>query len=109
MARIVLLNAFPVNAFPMEQFIATFQRVSLQQLVSEAENDEVINFIRHPATVSAISRVLGRELKPESGFYSYRANDVIYIVTLKQLPQRGVEVTSVKVEELDIIRVEVKA
>jgi hypothetical protein len=92
----------------MERFSATFQRVSLQQLVSEAENVEIANFIRHPATVAALNRVLVRELEPKAGFYSYRAGDVIYIVTLKQLPQRGVEVTSVKVEELDIVRVEVK-
>jgi hypothetical protein len=108
MKRIVLLNAFPLNAFPFERFAATFERVGLQQLAADVERaNEVANFIRHPATVAALSRVLPRELRPESGFYAYQPNDVVYIITLRQLPQRGVEVTTVKPEELDIVRVEV--
>jgi hypothetical protein len=108
MSRLVLLNAFPLNAFPFERFSATFKRISLQQLVADAERAEVINFIRHPATVAALSRVLMRELSPSSGFYSYQLGDVVYVISLRQLPARGAEVTSVKQEDLDIIKVEVK-
>jgi len=112
--RIILLNAFPLNAFPQQRFSARFERVGVQQLVNEvsaadAERAEVVNYIRHPATVSAISRALSRELRPEAGFYSYREGDIVYVVTVKQLPARGVEVTTVRVEELDIVRVEVSS
>jgi hypothetical protein len=107
--RIVLLNAFPLNAFPFERFAATFERVGLQQLAADAERaGEVANYIRHPATVAALSRVLMRELRPESGFYSYQLDDVVYVISLRQLPARGAEVTQVKLEELDIVRVEVE-
>jgi hypothetical protein len=109
MGRVVLLNAFPLNAFPQQRFAATFERATLQQLVSDVERaSEVANFIRHPATVSALSRILTRELRPEAGFYSYREGDVVYVVTLRQLPQRGAEVATVKAEDLDIVRVEIK-
>jgi hypothetical protein len=109
MSRLVLLNAFPLSAFPAQRFAATFERVGLQQLAADAERaSEVANYIRHPATVAALSRAIERELRPESGFYAYQPNDVIYVVALKQLPARGAEVTTVKFEELDIVRVEVK-
>jgi hypothetical protein len=49
-----------------------------------------------------------RELRPESGFYSYQLDDVVYVISLRQLPARGAEVTQVKLEELDIVRVEVE-
>jgi hypothetical protein len=108
MRRVVLLNAFPLSAFPTQRFTAVFERVSLPQLVEAAKQASIVNYIRHPATVQAISRALGHELRPESGFYAYRPGDVVYIVTLRQLPARGAEVTTVKLEELDIVRVEVK-
>jgi hypothetical protein len=107
--RVVLLNAFPLSAFPMQQFTAAFERVPLHQLVNDVERaSEVANYIRHPATVAALSRVLSRELKLESGFYAYQTGDSIYVITLRQLPARGAEVTSVKQEDLDIIKVEVR-
>jgi hypothetical protein len=107
--RVVLLNAFPLSAFPFERFTAAFERVPLSQLVNDVERaSEVANYIRHPATVAALSRVLSRELKLESGFYAYQIGDSIYVITLRQLPARGAEVAQVKLEELDIVRVEVK-
>jgi hypothetical protein len=107
MKRAVLLNAFPVSAFAFQQFAADFQRISLQQLAIEVRDAEVANYIRHPGTVAAISKALGRELKPVAGFSTYTPNDSIYVVTLKQLPARGAEVATIKEEELDILRVQV--
>jgi hypothetical protein len=106
--RLVLLNAFPVSAFQFDSFTAHFRRASLAELAAESKNAEVVSYIRHPATVAALSRVLPHELKPEAGFYSYRAGDVIYVATLRQLPARGVEVATVKQEDLDIVKVEIK-
>jgi hypothetical protein len=106
--RLVLLNAFPLSAFLMETFTATFERVPLSRLAEEARGAEIANFIRHPATVECLSEVLGRELKPSAGLYTYRPGDIIYVVSLRQ-PQRGAEVVSIKVEELDIVRVEVRS
>ena len=107
--RVVLLNAFPLNAFPLQRFVAVFERVSPSKLVADLERaSEVANYIRHPATVQCLSRVIGRELQPTSGFYSYQPNDVVYVIALKQLPARGAEVVAVEVEDLDFLRVEVK-
>jgi len=108
---IVLLNAFPVSAFPQERFAAAFERVPLQQLVSEAKEagcDKIVNFIRHPATVSTLSSALTCKLEPVAGFYEYKPHDTIYVITVKQLPVRGVEIPTVRPEDLDIIKVKVE-
>jgi hypothetical protein len=105
--RIIFLNSFPLNAFPFQRFTAAFERISLTELVMGCDGVEVVNYIRHPATVQALSTALGRELKPSAELYNYQLGDVIYVIALKQ-PQRGVEATSVKPEELDVVRVEVK-
>jgi hypothetical protein len=64
--RLVLLNAFPLNAFPHRRFAAEFERVSLAELTKSCEDaDEVVNFIRHPATVAALQRTTNRELNAD--------------------------------------------
>jgi hypothetical protein len=103
--RIVLLNAFPLNAFDYRTFTALFTRVTVDQLVSEIkQNYEVINYIRHEGTVKTLSKLLGIELKPSADIYKFSKNNIIYVVTLKKV-ERGKEVTEVKVEDLDIVRV----
>ena len=110
-ARIVLLNALPLNAFPIEadrQFEFTGEVVALDELIvvlkfAEHYNIKVENYIRHEPTVKLLSQFTSLELKPENKLYSYSENDEIYIITLRK-PQRGVEV-EVKPEDLLIVRV----
>jgi hypothetical protein len=106
--RVVLLNAFPLSAFPMNLFSVVFRRVTLSELSADCQGAEVVNYIRHPATVELLSKELGRKLEPSAGLYKFdEARDkAIYVITLKQ-PQRGAEVTTIKPEDLDIVRARV--
>ena len=109
--RIVLLNALPLNAFPIEldrQFEILGEVVALDELVvvlkfAQHYNVRIENYIRHEPTTRLLTQLTGVELKPESGLYTYSENDEIYIITLRK-PQRGVEV-EVKPEDLLIVRV----
>jgi hypothetical protein len=109
--RIVLLNALPLNAFPIElykQFEIVGEVVALDELIvvlkfAQHYNIRIENYIRHEPTVKLLSQLTGVELKPENKLYSYSEGDEIYIITLKK-PQRGVEV-EVKPEDLLIVRV----
>jgi len=109
--RIVLLNALPLNAFPVEadrQFEFTGEVVALDELVvilkfAQHYGVKIENYIRHEPTVKLLSQITSLELKPENKLYSYSEGDEIYIITLKK-PVRGQEV-EVKPEDLLIVRV----
>jgi hypothetical protein len=109
--RIILLNALPLNAFPIEldrQFEIAGEVATLDELVivlkfAELYNIKIENYIRHEPTVRLLSQLTGVELKPENKLYSYSDSDEIYIITLKK-PARGQEV-EVKPEDLLIVRV----
>ena len=98
MARIVLLNALPLNAFEeFTDFGLWLRRLSptdFANIVRELlrMGVEIECYVRHPATVALLSRLLGVELQPSTGLYRFDENDLgrIFIVTL-QTPQRGQE------------------
>jgi hypothetical protein len=110
--RIVLLNALPLNAFPILQdreFVIVGEVVDIYELIillkfAQHYNIKIENYIRHEPTVRLLSQITSLELKPESGLYTYSEGDEIYIITLRK-PQRGVEV-EVKPEDLLIVRVQ---
>jgi hypothetical protein len=101
--RLILLNAFPVNAIPFDTFTALFKRTSIEELARDvATAPEVLCYIRHPATVATLQSLLNVPLRPSSELYRYREHDIIYVVTLKT-PQRGQEVAEIKLEDLDLL------
>jgi hypothetical protein len=108
--RIVLLNAFPVNAIQYELFTASFKLLTLDEFVRELVNHvvskrTVVNYIRHESTLKLITNKLGNvkiDLKPSNELYRYSEDDIIYIISLKK-PIRGQEV-EVKEEDLLIHR-----
>ena len=103
--RLVLLNAFPISAFPYDTFTALFRRTTVEELARDAATaTEVLCYIRHPATVLSLQSALNVPLKPSAELYRYAEGDVIYVVTLKT-PQRGQEVAEVRLEDLDVVRV----
>jgi hypothetical protein len=103
--RVVLLNAFPVSAVEYSTFTALFKRVAVEELVEDVRRaSEVVSYIRHPATVQLLSKLLGIALAPSAELYRYREHDLVYVITLKT-PTRGQEVTEVKPEDLDVVRV----
>jgi len=97
--RMILLNAFPISAFRANRLVVEFRRITLQELRNLSNDNEIINYIRHPATVNIISQALGRQLEPNSGIYSYSQGDIVVIVVLNQ-SQRGQEVQQVQPEDL---------
>jgi hypothetical protein len=103
--RLVLLNAFPVNAIPYDTFTALFRRTTVEELARDAVTaTEVLCYIRHPATVLALQSLLNVPLRPSAELYRYREHDLVYVITLKT-PTRGQEVTEVKPGDLDVVRV----
>jgi hypothetical protein len=103
--RLVLLNAFPVNAIPYDTFTVLFRRVAVEELARDAATaTEVLCYIRHPATVLALQSLLNVPLRPSAELYRFKEGDLIYVIALKS-PQRGQEVTEVKPEDLDIVKV----
>jgi len=109
--RIVLLNAFPVNAIPYELFTASFRLLTLDDFIRElvnhaVSNRTIVNYIRHESTIKLIQSRLGNvkiDLKPSNELYRYSEDDIIYVISLKK-PIRGQEV-EVKEEDLLIHRV----
>ena len=100
--RLVLLNAFPVNAFPYDEFTATFKKVGIEWLRHDLKLvDEVKSFIRHTATANLLKKLLNIELQVSNELYRYVEGDLIYVVTLKEL-KRGVETTELGVDDLII-------
>lgn len=103
--RLVLLNAFPISAFPYDTFTALFRRTTVEELARDAATaTEVLCYIRHPATVLALQSLLNVPLRPSAELYRFKEGDLIYVIALKS-PQRGQEVTEVKPEDLDVVRV----
>jgi len=97
----VLLNALPLNAFPLDHFTIKVRRVSLSDI---RIYNNVKCYIRHEGTVKLISRVLGVELKPSADLYKFNPNDAIYIITLKK-PVRGTEASEISKEDVDVFEI----
>jgi len=103
--RIIVLNAFPISALMKHVHQATWyiERIPFEEFMrrleeARREGVEVVSYVRHPAT----AKLLG--LQPSSGNYEYKRGDTIYIVVLAT-PQRGVEVTEVKPEDLEVFMI----
>jgi len=115
MGRLILLNAFPLNAFQIQMSKATVflvQRVPadhVKELVEwcKQHNIPIECYIRHPATVQVLSRMLNIELKPSSELYNYQQGDVIIVIALRR-PIRGQEVENISIDDLDIYRIDVR-
>ena len=109
MTRYVFLNALPLNALnitkPTKLIITPVKPNVLKQLVPLMENN-IINYIRHPATVKLINKLLGLQLQPTSDLYQYREGDVLYIFTLKK-PIRGTEISNLTENDIVIYQVEI--
>jgi len=104
--RLVFLNALPLNSLPRSHLELDVLSVSLQDLARWVqrrlqEGFQLIHFIRHPATITAL-RQLGIPLseQPNSGLYSYDAGDIIVVVSLRA-PQRGQEQQQVNISDLE--------
>ena len=104
--RLVLLNAFPLNAFPYfqdlevgEDITLAFRRLSLEDLKDMTKRHEIVNYIRHPGTLQFLSNKLGIELKPSNDIYREDKRDIVVIITLKN-PERGKETSNITDDDL---------
>ncbi len=70
-------------------------------------NEEILCYIRHPATVKLLSRFLNVDLQPSSALYKWREGDDVWIVTLRR-PVRGMEVEELSINDLLFLRVRVR-
>jgi hypothetical protein len=115
MARIVLLNALPINAFPYSEMHLIVRKVGLERIKNEIEYYTVSgvmpvisNYIRHVATVQLLSQKLGIKLEANPGLYSFMPGDVIFVITLNS-PQRGQDVMQVSEQDITIYKVNVES
>jgi len=110
--RIVLLNAFPVNAIPYELFTASFRLLTFDGFIRElvnhvVSNRTIVNYVRHESTLKLITSKLGNvkiDLRVSNELYRYSEDDIIYVISLKS-PQRGKEVTEIKEDDVVVHRV----
>ena len=107
MARLVLLNALPLNMFgDVKRVSMVVERIGIDDLKRLVRiHRDVACFIRHTSTVRILSEVLGVELQPCSDVYRYAVGDDVVVVTLKR-PVRGQEVS---ISDLELFRVRIDA
>lgn len=109
MSRFILLNALPLNAIPLSIFeifgtrIETDNPVEFQAFILDnlKEASEVQCYIRHPATVQLLSKILGVKLETSSSIYRWEEGDHLLVVTLKN-PARGQEVKRIEIDDLEL-------
>jgi hypothetical protein len=106
MARLIILNALPLNAFPFRSFNLVCVRYKLEELNEFfsywKEIVPIKCYIRHEGTVKVLNEYFGLSLVLSSDLYQYQQHDKLVIVTLKS-PIRGKEVQEVRLEDLDIV------
>lgn len=107
MARVVLLNSLPLNAFSsFSEFTLRVERLSAQQLVSLLEGAATVeSYVRHPPTVQLLSQLAGRQLPVNGGLYRYQEGDRLVVVVLRS-PVRGQEQAQVNLEDVEFYLVE---
>ncbi|MEM4439335.1 MAG: hypothetical protein QW680_11995 [Pyrobaculum sp.] len=102
-ARIVFLNALPLNALPRRHLgldvlpVGNIYELGVWVQRRLQEGFQLVHYIRHPATI-AVLKAIGIPLSEQtnSGLYVYQPNDVIVVVTT-----RGQEQTQVSPQELE--------
>jgi hypothetical protein len=97
--RIIILDEFPLNAFPMRVFTAQFDRTIpewLREDVYDSAN-EVKCYVKDPQILSWLNDFLRMKLETCSEPYSFSRKDLIYIVSRN--PMGGYEVYRVIVVE----------
>lgn len=105
MARLVLLNALPLNSIPFKDFAIQIRRASINDIATTLPSAKEIKcYIRHEATVRLLSSLLKVELKPSAELYSFDPNDLLYIVTLKK-PIRGQDVAEINENDIEVFRI----
>ena len=114
--RLILLNALPLNAVPLKRFCVDVKRIDpsvpseflgvLKVIFDKARstNAEIMNFIRHEATVNLINQLFNLSLQVNPGLYQWKRGDDILVITLKK-PIRGQESQTITLEDLDIFYV----
>ena len=109
-ARIILLNALPLNSvaiakeltmrirfYTYDEFVKRIE--DIKRLYKSNINIECENFIRHPSTKSTLSEILTSLCCADKQVYSYVPGDFIFIITLKQAV-RGQEVSEITTNDL---------
>lgn len=110
-ARIILLNALPLNSFAIaKELTMRIRFYTYNEFVERIEdikrlykslniNIECENFIRHTTTKSTLSEILTSLSCADKQVYSYVPGDFIFIATLKQAV-RGQEVSEITTNDL---------
>jgi len=102
--RVILLSYFPVDAFSLREFTASFRRVSIRSLKFDSDvADEVRCYIKYKPILGALEKALGFELQPINEPYQHNTYDIIYIIFLKKT-LRGKYIEELEPDDLVIYR-----
>jgi len=104
--RIVFVGGLAPSMFEKyKELIIYYRKITLQDLVEFAKDAEVLNYVRHESTVKLLANILGKDLTPNPGLYSFKEDDTLIVVGLRK-PVRGQEM-DVKPEDLDLVYVRI--
>jgi len=96
--RIVLVGGLAPNMFAnYSELTMWYKRIAIDELKGLTKDAEV--------TVKLLSQLLGKELTPNSGLYTWQEGDILIVVGLKR-PVRGQEM-QVTIDDLDLVMVRV--
>lgn len=111
--KIVLLNGIPVSELAERDItIIKLERLTPDEFKKEiekrlGEGAQLESYIRHPATVEVLNKLINREIPVSAGIYKLDPRDTIYIVTLKTVPERGKEIKVTSPEELVYLKMSI--
>ncbi len=104
--RLVFLNALPLNSISLNRFYIDVRRIDIETMnyivkKAKSTNSDILNYIRHEATLRLINSLLGLNLSINPGLYQWQPGDELIIVSLRK-PIRGQDAVEVTIDDLDM-------
>ena len=101
--KIILVPSIAGSMLPKEPITIKIEPINHEQLNQIASEAEVINYIRHPATVQLLQKLLPNMKQASSPEYKINPSDIIVMVSLSQrAPASGAEVNVNSFDQLVI-------
>lgn len=88
--RVIFVSAIAgsmISEYPVLSMAIPVTTDTLKQIMTEVEGVTILNFIRHPATLELLNKLLGLQLQPNSGEYVVNEGDLLIMVSLSQRNQ----------------------
>jgi len=104
--KIKVLNALPVGALQVSTATIRIRQISAEEARRIVENVEIESYIGHASTATALTQILGREVKVNRAEAALNIGDELIVAVLTRRVQGDVEV---KPEDLRLYHVVILA